>query len=77
MTKAQTRELEQAVRKVLGEVLSEASDGPGSPGATRGMGARAFGGAGTTVAELAEALDQHQRPAEMLLTGCAALGLLE
>jgi predicted O-methyltransferase YrrM len=35
------------------------------------------GGAGTTVAELAEALGLHLRPAEMLLTGCAALGLLE
>lgn len=38
---------------------------------------RLAGGAGTTVAELAEALGLHQRPAEMLLTGCAALGLLE
>ncbi|WP_287395615.1 methyltransferase dimerization domain-containing protein [Mesorhizobium sp.] len=38
---------------------------------------RLAGGAGTTVAELAEALSLHQRPAEMLLTGCAALGLLE
>src|SRR5437879_6091648 len=35
------------------------------------------GGTGTTVAELAEALGLHPRPAEMLLTGCAALGLLE
>lgn len=35
------------------------------------------GGAGTTIAELAEALALHPRPAEMLLTGCAALGLLE
>jgi 3-hydroxy-5-methyl-1-naphthoate 3-O-methyltransferase len=35
------------------------------------------GGAGTTVAELAQALGLHPRPAEMLLTGCAALGLLE
>jgi hypothetical protein len=35
------------------------------------------GGAGITVAELAEALGLHLRPAEMLLTGCAALGLLE
>jgi SAM-dependent methyltransferase len=32
---------------------------------------------GTTVAELAGALGLHPRPAEMLLTGCAALGLLE
>ena len=35
------------------------------------------GGAGITTAELAEALGLHERPAEMLLTGCAALGLLE
>ncbi|HTV70713.1 MAG TPA: methyltransferase [Rhizobiaceae bacterium] len=35
------------------------------------------GGAGTTVADLAEALGLNPRPAEMLLTGCAALGLLE
>lgn len=35
------------------------------------------GGAGITVAGLAEALGLHLRPAEMLLTGCAALGLLE
>jgi ubiquinone/menaquinone biosynthesis C-methylase UbiE len=34
-------------------------------------------GAGVTVAELAESLGLHPRPAEMLLTGCAALGLLE
>ncbi|MBR0822820.1 methyltransferase [Bradyrhizobium liaoningense] len=34
-------------------------------------------GADTTIAELAEALGLHPRPAEMLLTGCAALGLLE
>src|SRR5690349_9954566 len=33
------------------------------------------GGAGVTVAGLAEALGLHPRPAEMLLTGCAALGL--
>lgn len=32
---------------------------------------------GTTAGELAQALDLHPRPAEMLLTGCAALGLLE
>lgn len=32
---------------------------------------------GTTVAELADALGLHPRPTEMLLTGCAALGLLE
>jgi hypothetical protein len=38
---------------------------------------RLAGGAGITVAELAEALSLHPRPAEMLLTGCAALGLLE
>src|SRR4029450_4231060 len=29
------------------------------------------GGAGTTVAELAEALGLHPRPAEIVLTGCA------
>ena len=38
---------------------------------------RLTSGAGITVAELAERLDLHPRPAEMLLTGCAALGLLE
>jgi 3-hydroxy-5-methyl-1-naphthoate 3-O-methyltransferase len=38
---------------------------------------RLAGGASTTAAELAEALAIHPRPAEMLLTGCAALGLLE
>ena len=38
---------------------------------------RLAGGAGVTVAGLAEALGLHPRPAEMLLTGCAALGLLE
>lgn len=32
---------------------------------------------GTTAGELAQALGLHPRPAEMLLTGCAALGLLE
>ena len=35
------------------------------------------GGAGITVAGLVETLGLHPRPAEMLLTGCAALGLLE
>src|SRR3546814_10757866 len=35
------------------------------------------GGPGTTAGELAQALGLHPRPAEMLLTGCAALGLLE
>ncbi len=39
--------------------------------------ARLSGGPGFTVESLAEALDIHQRPAEMLLTGCAALGLLD
>src|SRR5688500_11519616 len=38
---------------------------------------RLAGGAGITVAGLAEAFGLHRRPAEMLLTGCAALGLLE
>lgn len=38
---------------------------------------RLAGGAGVTVSGLAEALGLHPRPAEMLLTGCAALGLLE
>ncbi|WOH63484.1 methyltransferase dimerization domain-containing protein [Bradyrhizobium sp. BWA-3-5] len=38
---------------------------------------RLAGGAGVTVAGLAETLGLHPRPAEMLLTGCAALGLLE
>ncbi|CCV07145.1 O-methyltransferase, family 2 [Mesorhizobium metallidurans STM 2683] len=38
---------------------------------------RLAGGAGITVAGLAEAIGLHPRPAEMLLTGCAALGLLE
>jgi predicted O-methyltransferase YrrM len=42
-----------------------------------GLFSRLTGGAGTTVAELAEALGLQPRPAEMLLTGCAALGLLE
>lgn len=34
------------------------------------------GGRSTTIDELAETLRIHPRPAEMLLTGCAALGLL-
>lgn len=34
-------------------------------------------GEGTTADELAQALGLHPRPAEMLLTGCASLGLLE
>jgi hypothetical protein len=38
---------------------------------------RLAGGAGITAARLAETLDLHPRPAEMLLTGCTALGLLE
>ncbi len=38
---------------------------------------RLAGGAGITTAGLAETLGLHPRPAEMLLTGCAALGLLE
>ena len=38
---------------------------------------RLSGTAGITGGELAEALGIHPRPAEMLLTGCAALGLLE
>ena len=38
---------------------------------------RLSGAGGTTSAELAETLVIDQRPAEMLLTGCAALGLLE
>ncbi len=38
---------------------------------------RLTGGPGTTAGELAQALGLHPRPAEMLLTGCAALGLLE
>ena len=38
---------------------------------------RLAGGDGITVTGLAEALGLHPRPAEMLLTGCAALGLLE
>jgi len=38
---------------------------------------RLSGTAGTTIEELAQALAVQPRPAEMLLTGCAALGLLE
>ena len=38
---------------------------------------RLSGTAGITSEELAQALGIHPRPAEMLLTGCAALGLLE
>lgn len=32
---------------------------------------------GMTISEVAEGFELHPRPAEMLLTGCAALGLLE
>ena len=38
---------------------------------------RLSGTAGTTADELAEALAIEERPAQMLLTGCAALGLLD
>lgn len=38
---------------------------------------RLAGGASITASELAQAHGLHPRPAEMLLTGCAALGLLE
>ncbi|WP_205837268.1 methyltransferase [Neorhizobium tomejilense] len=38
---------------------------------------RLAGGPGATAGELAQALGLHPRPAEMLLTGCATLGLLE
>ena len=38
---------------------------------------RLSGTPGTTAGRLAEALTIEERPAEMLLTGCAALGLLE
>lgn len=38
---------------------------------------RLSGTAGTTARELAETLNIDERPADMLLTGCAALGLLE
>src|SRR5262245_17418590 len=37
---------------------------------------RLTGTAGTTAGELAEALAIEERPADMLLTACAALGLL-
>lgn len=37
---------------------------------------RVSGTAGTTAGQLAEALAIEERPADMLLTGCAALGLL-
>jgi hypothetical protein len=42
-----------------------------------GLFSHLAGGAGTTVTGLAQALGLHPRPAEMLLTGCSALGLLE
>src|SRR5262245_63920 len=42
-----------------------------------GLFSHLAGGVDTTVAELAGAIGLHPRPAEMLLTGCAALGLLE
>jgi ubiquinone/menaquinone biosynthesis C-methylase UbiE len=38
---------------------------------------RLSGGAGLTPSELTQALGIQERPAEMLLTGCAALGLLD
>ena len=38
---------------------------------------RLAGGAGITAKDLAATLGIHERPAEMLLTGCASLGLLE
>ena len=38
---------------------------------------RLDGGVGITVAGLAQTLGLHPRPAEMLLTGCASLGLLK
>jgi 3-hydroxy-5-methyl-1-naphthoate 3-O-methyltransferase len=38
---------------------------------------RLSGSAGITSRELAQALDIQERPADMLLTGCAALGLLD
>lgn len=41
-----------------------------------GLFSRLSGTAGTTTGELAEALAIEERPAEMLLTACAALGLL-
>lgn len=42
-----------------------------------GLFDRLAGGAGITIGEAAQSLKLHPRPAEMLLTGCAALGLLE
>lgn len=42
-----------------------------------GLFTRLSGTKGTTSEELAKSLDLHPRPAEMILTGCAALGLLE
>lgn len=42
-----------------------------------GLFARLDGGRSTTAAELADALRIDLRPAEMLLTGCASLGLLD
>jgi predicted O-methyltransferase YrrM len=42
-----------------------------------GLFARLAGGRSTTAAELAESLRIDFRPAEMLLTGCASLGLLD
>ena len=42
-----------------------------------GLFTRLSGTAGITSDELVRALGIHPRPAEMLLTGCAALGLLE
>jgi hypothetical protein len=42
-----------------------------------GVFTRLSGSAGVTTTELAQALGIHDRPAGMLLTGCAALGLLE
>lgn len=38
---------------------------------------RLSGSAGTTANELAHTLNIHERPAEMLLTACSALGLLQ
>lgn len=42
-----------------------------------GLFTRLAGDRGITSQELADALGIHRRPAEMLLTGCASLGLLE
>jgi 3-hydroxy-5-methyl-1-naphthoate 3-O-methyltransferase len=42
-----------------------------------GLFARLSGTDGTTTEDLARSLGIQERPAEMLLTGCAALGLLE